>query len=239
MSNIWVSFFKPTGLFEGTFNRFASWWTGGEYCHCEIVFEIEPAILMESVKNRYATIKNDPKELQSQISTTLEKMFFESKENRKLLQQQKTVFLSFSLIWGDQLRLRMLMNVQDPWFSTPVNEFEGIQWKKLNNMQEKHIKRGLEWSLNEICKPYNTTAAMISWIPSWSRDNIIPKDSYFCSEFCAMVLIHMGYLKPMSVTDCTPNSLWKILDKHDIKEEEEEESNIETYVESSSDEEEK
>ena len=62
MSNIWVSFFKPTGLFEGSFNRFASWWTGGDFCHCELVFEIKPETLMECVKNRYATIKNDPEE---------------------------------------------------------------------------------------------------------------------------------------------------------------------------------
>ena len=59
-----------------------------------------------------------------------------------------------------------------------------------------------------------------------------------------MVLIHMGYLKPMSVTDCTPNSLWKNVDdveKHIIKEEEkenEEENEVleETYAETSSEE---
>ena len=99
------------------------------------------------------------------------------------------------------------MNVQDPWYSTPVNEFEDLTWKKLSNIDEKFIKKGLQWSLQEICKPYNTSAAMFSWIPSFTNDNIVPKESYFCSEFTAMVLIHMAYLKPMSVTDCTPNSL--------------------------------
>ena len=245
MAKIWLSFFKPTGLFEGSFNKFASWWTGGDFCHCELVFEIEPSTLMECVKDRYSTIKNDPEENQSQISTTLEKMFFESRENRKLLQSAKTVFLSFSLVWGDQLRLRMLMNVQDPWYSTPVNEFEDLTWKQLNNIEHKNIIRGLKWSLQEICKPYNTSAAMFSWIPSWSMDNIIPKESYFCSEFCAMVLIHMGYLSPMSVTDCTPNSLWKIIKEGEFKhkeaeveqkETEVEQDSQETYVETSSEE---
>lgn len=240
MSNIWVSFFKPTGLFEGSFNRFASWWTGGDFCHCELVFEIKPEILMECVKNRYATIKNDPEERKLKISRTLEKMFFESKENRTLLQKSETVFLSFSLVWGDELRLRMLMNVQDPWYSTPVNEFEDLTWKKLSNIDEKFIKKGLQWSLQEICKPYNTSAAMFSWIPSFTNDNIVPKESYFCSEFTAMVLIHMAYLKPMSVTDCTPNSLWKIINAREtyLQNMKEEEEPVETFVDTSSSEEE-
>ena len=38
---IWVSFFKPMGIFEGSFNKLAAWWTAGDYCHCEIVWHVE------------------------------------------------------------------------------------------------------------------------------------------------------------------------------------------------------
>lgn len=236
---IWISFFRPKGVFEGSFNKLASWWTGGDFCHCELVYEVEPNILMNCVKNRYANIKNETKERGTIISNILEKTFFESRDNRKLLQRGKPVFVSFSLVWGDQLRVRFLMDVKDPWITTPNNQFEDLEWIKCEGISEKNETRGLNWALQEIGKPYNTSAAMFSWIPSWSIDGIRPKDSYFCSEFTAMVLIHMDYLKPMSVTDCTPNSLWKLLlnyNKKEIKTEEEEEKD--SYAISSSDEEE-
>ena len=55
----------------------------------------------------------------------------------------------------------------------------------------------------------------------------------------------MGYLSPMSVTDCTPNSLWKIIKEGEFKhkeaeveqkETEVEQDSQETYVETSSEE---
>ena len=58
---IWVSFFKPVGIFEGSFNKLAAWWTAGDYCHCEIVWHVEPQELMDCVKKNYATLQGSEK----------------------------------------------------------------------------------------------------------------------------------------------------------------------------------
>ena len=33
------------------------------------------------------------------------------------------------MLWGDQLRIRFLLNIEDPWFSTPEQKFEDITGK--------------------------------------------------------------------------------------------------------------
>ena len=150
-------------------------------------------------------------------------------QNPILIKIQPTIFnglFSIALIGG----LFFNRPIMKDFFSYQFN-LNFTTWKKLSNIDEKFIKKGLQWSLQEICKPYNTSAAMFSWIPSFTNDNIIPKESYFCSEFTAMVLIHMAYLKPMSVTDCTPNSLWNIINAREIcLENKKEEESKETFV---------
>lgn len=205
---IWVSFFKPVGIFEGSFNKLAAWWTAGDYCHCEIVWHIEPQELMDCVKKNYTTLQGSEKnENKNKICAELESVFFQNKNNRTLLQQQKPVYVSFSLLWGDQLRVRFLQNIEDPWVSTPEKKFDDITWEKCEHIKLEKQLSCLEWALGEITKPYNSSAALFSWVPSWGINNIESKPSYFCSEFAAICLVKMGYLLPMNTHHCTPNHL--------------------------------
>lgn len=207
---IWVSFFRPMGIFEGSFNRLAAWWTAGEYCHCEIVWHVEPVILMGCVKNLYQKLKSS-KEDHQKLCAELESVFFQNKDNKALLQMGKNVYVSFSLLWGDQLRIRFLMNIEDPWFSTPKQHFKDIIWRKCENIKPEKEKATLEWALGESTKPYNQSAALFSWVPTWGIDDVKSRPSYFCSEFAAVCLVRMGFLKPLATHRCTPNHLEAII----------------------------
>ena len=217
---IWVSFFRPMGLFEGTFNKLAAWWTAGEYCHCEIVWHVEPKILMGCVKNVYQKLKNS-KEDHQKLCAELESEFFQNKDNKALIQLGKKVYVSFSLLWGDQLRIRFLMNIEDPWFSTPEQQFEDIIWRKCEEIKPEKEEAALEWALGEVTKPYNQSAAFFSWVPTWGVNDVKSRPSYFCSEFAAVCLVRMGFLKPLATHHCTPNHLEAIirLSPYNIEEE--------------------
>ena len=207
---LWVSFFRPVGIFEGSFNKLAAWWTAGEYCHCELVWHVEPTILMGCVKRLYVKIQQSDED-HSKIAAELESVFFQNKDNKSLLQLGRKVYISFSLLWGDQLRIRFLMNIEDPWFSTPNQTFEDIVWRKCDGIKPEKEEETLEWALGEVTKPYNSSAALFSWVPTWGVNDVKCRPSYFCSEFAALCLVRMGYLRPLATHHCTPNHLEAII----------------------------
>ena len=207
---IWVSFFKPMGIFEGSFNKLAAWWTAGKYCHCEIVWHVEPQILMGCVKQLYTNLRSSSEDNKS-LCAELESVFFENKDNKTLLQLGKKVYVSFSLIWGDQLRVRFLMNIEDPWFSTPEKTFNDIEWLECKDIKAEKETDTLLWALGELTKPYNSSAALFSWVPTWGVNDVKSRPSYFCSEFAALCLVRMGFLLPLATHHCTPNHLEAII----------------------------
>jgi len=223
---LWVSFFKPMGIFEGSFNKLAAWWTAGEYCHCELVWHVEPVILMGCVRRTYAKIQSSEED-HTKLAAELESVFFQNKDNKALLQLGKKVYVSFSLLWGDQLRIRFLMNIEDPWFSTPNQSFDDIVWRKCNNIKPEKEEETLEWALGEISKPYNSSAALFSWVPTWGTNDTRPRPSYFCSEFAALCLVRMHFLKPLATHHCTPNHLEAIIR---LKEKDEDEVEVEKVI---------
>lgn len=232
---IWVSFFKPTGIFEGSFNKFAAWWTAGDYCHCEIVWHIEPIDLMDCVKTVYNNLnKGEKNDKNSKICAELESVFFTNRHNIQLLQEEKPVYISFSLLWGDQLRVRFLENIEDPWVSTPEKPFDDITWVKCDNILKEKKITCLQWALSELTKPYNQGAALLSWVPHWGVNDTTSKSAYFCSEFASICLVKMKYLKPMNTLHCTPNHLEAKLRL--IGREENEETEEDNYEASSDDE---
>jgi hypothetical protein len=207
------------GIFEGSFNKLAAWWTAGRFCHCEIVWHVEPQILMGCVKQLYTNLRAANVD-NSKLCTELESVFFENKDNKTLLQLGKKVYVSFSLLWGDQLRVRFLMNIEDPWFSTPEKPFSDIEWLKCNDIKPEKQRDTLLWAIGELTKPYNSSAALFSWVPSWGSNDVISRPSYFCSEFVALCLVRMGFLLPLATHHCTPNHLEAIirLEEHNKEE---------------------
>ena len=198
------------GIFEGGFNKLAAWWTAGKFCHCEIVWHVEPHILMGCVKQLYTNLRSSSEDNKS-LCAELESVFFENKDNKTLLQLGKKVYVSFSLIWGDQLRVRFLMNIEDPWFSTPEKTFNDIEWLECKGIKEEKEKDTLLWALGELTKPYNSSAALFSWVPTWGVNDVTARPSYFCSEFAALCLVRMGFLLPLATHHCTPNHLEAII----------------------------
>ena len=109
------NFFRAHGVFEGSFNHLVSWWTGGEFCHCEIVFALRPGHFMNLVKGIY---KDQSETDQKRLMAAVEENIYENKEFRNMVQNESVLNVSFSLLWGDQLRLRFLRDKEniDPWF---------------------------------------------------------------------------------------------------------------------------
>ena len=99
------------------------------------------------------------------------------------------------------------MNIEDPWFSTPNQTFEDIVWRKCDGIKLEKEEETLEWALGEVTKPYNSSAALFSWVPTWGVNDVKCRPSYFCSEFAALCLVRMGYLRPLATHHCTPNHL--------------------------------
>ena len=51
-----VSFYRPMEYFSGTLNKFVTWMTDGEFCHCDLVIHTTPAEVMDVVKQIYTCL---------------------------------------------------------------------------------------------------------------------------------------------------------------------------------------
>ena len=202
---VWVSFFKPVGIFDGAFNRLAAWWTSGDYCHCELVFHVPPPELMSSVYKVYDGAGE-------KLCAHLEQVFFGDKM-KQLIQEKSNIYVSFSLLWGHDAEVRILQSSEYPWYSTPDESYDDLVWVECHGIREEKRNASLLWALGEMTKPYNSSAAMCSWMPSWEVNSVDPRDSYFCSEFVSMNLVRMGHLTPLCTHHCTPNDLIDILER--------------------------
>ena len=103
------------------------------------------------------------------------------------------------------------MNIEDPWFSTPEKTFNDIEWLECKDIKAEKETDTLLWALGELTKPYNSSAALFSWVPTWGVNDVKSRPSYFCSEFAALCLVRMGFLLPLATHHCTPNHLEAII----------------------------
>ena len=97
-----VSFYRPREYFSGTFNKFVTWITAGEFCHCELVAQMSvrrPYGL--SVKNIYTKASSGGYETEdcNRILGQIEQYFF-STHFREHVQSNEKITLSFSLLMG-------------------------------------------------------------------------------------------------------------------------------------------
>jgi len=215
-----VSFYRPLDYFGGVFNRFVSWFTSGDFCHCELVVHTTPHIIMDSVKTIYQAAQRGeyaPEDCQ-RIITEIEINFFTT-EFRKAAQTRDNIVLSFSLLWGHPMCVRVLTETaHDSWFKIPQ---EGDRTAVLVNgpeISEQHYKDTLKFSIEELGKKYNNSGAICSVLPSWSAPHDPERrESYFCSEFAVMVYQRIGFMKDLNPATTTPNSLYHYLGNHGLE----------------------
>ena len=104
-----VSFYRPREYFSGTFNKFVTWITAGEFCHCELVAQMSAEKLMDIVKNIYTKASSGGYETEdcNRILGQIEQYFF-STHFREHVQSNEKITLSFSLLWGEPMSVRVL-----------------------------------------------------------------------------------------------------------------------------------
>ena len=208
---IWFSFYRPKECFRGAFNNFAAWWTNGAFCHCELVIEGTSEFIFEHVQKTYvAHMKNrDPRS--KAIVQELERSVMD-KHGRRLIHRHGRGWISFSLLFGDQLRVRVLdIESTDAWHQTPQQKNDVVVWKSVD-LGEDGTTHIFNWALEEVGKPYNNMGALFSWLPSPFHDSVnVPK--HFCSEFCVRALQRAGQLNALNASHTTPNKLYDALQK--------------------------
>jgi len=77
------------------------------------------------------------------VKHEMESIFFENSVHRHLMQNEERVYVSFSLLWGDQCRVRFLQASEDPWWSTPQQSSPDLDWFECTNITEEHQKETL------------------------------------------------------------------------------------------------
>lgn len=204
-----VSFYKPVDYFSGTFNRFAAWWTAGNYCHCELVVVTTPIDIMKAVKDIYNKALNgkySPEDCQRIISQ-IEISFFDT-GFRKLAQSSDQMTLSFSQIMGLHAGVRALTETaHDSWFKIPTNGDENVVMLPTYDVSPDDIHRTLTFAIESLGKEYDTTGALCSWLPFHSNERESNYESYFCSEFVVAAFQRIGFMETLDAKRTTPNSL--------------------------------
>jgi len=208
-----VSFYRPMDYFDGMYNRFAAWVTSGEFCHCELVLHTTPVDIMGAVKKIYRSAQNGeypPEDCRRMISQ-IETNFFNDTGFRKAVQSSDCMVLSFSLLWGQPMSVRVLNETShDSWFKIPSKEDRTVSLLHGPSLEDKDYHSTLQFVIEELGKDYDGAGALCSVLPTWSEDNSVQRrQSYFCSEFCVMAFQRVGFLVDLPAKHTTPNSLYK------------------------------
>ena len=214
-----VSFYRPREYFSGTFNRVVTWMTAGEYCHCELVVTSKPDDLMTVVKRVYAKASKGEYEEKdcNRILGQIEKFFFAT-HFRDSIQSSDTITLSFSLLWGSPMSVRVLTPTsRDSWFKIPESTDSTANIIKLPYETPEHLTETISFAIEELGKDYNQSGALFSWLPFTSNHHKRQQKSYFCSEFCATALQRIGHIDNVDAEHCTPNSLYSTLEQNRIQ----------------------
>lgn len=208
-----VSFYKPQEYFSGTFNKFVTWITAGQYCHCELVAEMPAKKLMGIVKDIYTKASSGEYEKEdcNRILGQIEQYFF-STHFREHVQSNEKITLSFSLLWGEPMSCRVLMqNSEDSWFKIPAPLDTNADLIQIPHESSEKMTETMTFAIEELGKNYNQTGALFSWLPFTANEHKRQQKSYYCSEFCATALQRIGHIQEVNAVHCTPNSLYHTL----------------------------
>lgn len=212
-----ITFYKPTDYFDGLFNRFVTWMTSGEFCHCELVIQTSPKNVLDCVKKIYddAQHRNYHEDDCARIVSQIEIHFFDNMPFRNAIAteqpegEENPLYLSFSLLWGQPMTVRVLNDTShDSWFRIPGDDTPNVVMKTLDGIDEENVNSTLRFALEELGKNYDTTAALFSWIPWHGRNQQVRYEKYFCSEFIVTALQRIHLLLDTDAKHTTPNALF-------------------------------
>jgi hypothetical protein len=208
-----ISFYRPVDYFSGTFNRFVTWMTAGEFCHCELVVHTSPNSLMTTIKEIYSTAQQGHYNADdcNRIIGQIEMHFFDT-DFRKVVQSQDKVSLSFSLLWGIPMSVRVLQETaHDSWFKLPKRTDNNATIVNYPDISDKDVNNTLRFAVEELGKDYDSSGALFSWLPFTSSEHDRRKKSYFCSEFVVTALQRIDMIPKMDALHTTPNALYASL----------------------------
>ena len=211
---IYVSFFKPTDYFSGLFNKFVTWFTAGDYCHCELVLETTPQQVMSIVKEIYAdaSASKYPEKDCARMIQQIESHFFDDARFRTAVRTRDTLWFSFSLLWGYPMTVRLLdTDAFDSWFRVPDSSSSNVQMLQVNDIDEDALHQTLRFGIEELGKQYDVSGALCAWLPWHSGKTSEQQEQYFCSEFCVLALQRLGKCENIDAKHTTPNRLFKLL----------------------------
>lgn len=214
-----VSFYKPVDYFSNVFNRFVSWMTAGEFCHCELVIHTTPTNIMNTVKSIYENAqqqKYSPEDC-ARILHQIESNFF-STEFRNSMQSSDSIVVAFSQLWGTPSTVRVLHKVShDSWFKIPDQSTQDtIATRTIDNITSEQLQETLHFSIEEMGKQYDSSGALCSWVPWTSEEPKREYESYFCSEFVVTAFQRIGHLTDLKPLHTTPNALFKYIDQNRV-----------------------
>ena len=205
-----VTFFRPRDYFSSFLNKFVTWMTSGEFCHCDLVVHTTPVEIMEVVKQIYTAAQNSeyaPEDCQ-RILHQIESNFF-STAFRNAAQKSDTMTLAFAALWGNTMTVRVLTEVShDSWYQIPNDTTVISEIKHVDGVSKEQSLETLKFAIEEMGKEYDTSGALCSWIPWPSSEPKHQYESYFCSEFCVTALQRVGCVQPLVPLHTTPNALY-------------------------------
>lgn len=210
-----VTFYRPMDYFSGFFNKFVTWMTDGEFCHCDLVVHTTPTEVMEVVKNIYQTAQRDgyaPEDCE-RIIHQIESNFFGT-DFRKVAQTSDKLTLAFAALYGNPMTVRVLTEVShDSWFQVPDDTTSISEIIHRDVGAEQSIET-LKFSIEQLGKQYDTSGALCSWLPWSSEDPKQQYEKYFCSEFVVTAFHRLGFMENLVPLHTTPNALYKFMKKN-------------------------
>lgn len=212
-----ISFYRPREYFSGFLNKFVTWLTSGEFCHCDLVIHTTPHDIMNVVKEIYQSAQKGeyaPEDCQ-RIIGQIESNFF-SVDFRKAVQQSDSITLSFAALWGLPMTTRVLNTFShDSWFRIPDNEISVAEIMDFPIVDKEKSVEILKFSIEQLGKDYDTSGALCSWLPFSDSDPQKTRETYFCSEFCVIAFQRLGFMNDLVAKHTTPNALYEYVKKNE------------------------
>ena len=183
-----ASFARPMGMFDNTYNKIVAWFTGGSYCHSELIFSFTEAQI-----THFLSSLDGHDKLKNRVPKYME---------------DGVVHICFYIVWGDQCSYRLMKKRHNnPFYKFPCEpQFSLIELNTFNETEEFKMCRFL---CDQCKKEYDYIGAMTYFLPYRGRQAVYP--TYFCSQLMVSTFQHVQKFKDINPSSITPNKLYNML----------------------------